>query len=223
MRVRSRCNWSRISSQWCRRRVSSSCFGSMDCSISARRSDAASVATSTRTGESGSENPCLARLQDSANAVGQDSSRFPRISAAKVPARRRGPVPADTSFLTAVRKASNAVETGGLSRVGLEGEGRRRMAGAESRIGVSVFRVFAVCAPRLKAPRIDFALQPAHYHVFDATTHDGGHLAGAGEAHWIKHLQQAGERACVAVVWGRSGARTSPRPLPATAGAATPG
>ena len=72
-----------------------------------RRARSVSAAAST----SGSENPCIARRQDSANAVGQDSNRFPRISTAKVPARRRGLVPADTSFLTAVRKASNAAET----------------------------------------------------------------------------------------------------------------
>ena len=75
----------------------------------------------------------------------------------------------------------------GFARVEVEGQGPRRVAGAEAWGG---------------APRVDVAFQPADHHVLDAPAHGGAHLARAGEAHRVEHLQQAGEGAGVAVVRG---------------------
>ena len=92
--------------------VASRCSASRSSPVSWRTArSAAASSDSAGASTSWSENPCLARLHDSANAVGQDSNRLPRISTAKVPARRRGLVPDDTSLRTAVRKASNSADS----------------------------------------------------------------------------------------------------------------
>ena len=100
---------------------------------------------------------------------------------------------------------AEGVERGGepgFARIGIEGQGLRRMAGAEARGEASLPQGVSPRAPRRKAPRVDVAFQPANDHIIDAPAHGGVHLARAGEAHRIEHLQQARERARVAVVRG---------------------
>ena len=92
--------------------VASRCSASRSSPVSWRTARSAAASSVSPAGSASCPaNPCRARLQDSANATGQESSRLPRISTAKVPARRRRFAPAETSARTAARKASNAVES----------------------------------------------------------------------------------------------------------------
>ena len=66
------------------------------------------AATSASLATSASASPSLLRRQDSAKEVGLLRRRFPRISTAKLPERRRRRSPLAISFLTALRNSSNA-------------------------------------------------------------------------------------------------------------------
>ena len=143
-----------------------------------RRSARSAAATSVSVATAGSRNPWRVRRHDSANAVGQESSRFPRISTAKVPARRRDCVPPATWRRTAARKASNAVASaasrGSASSGTACGGSRRPKRGAA-------------------LPFVDLAFQAPDHHVLNPAAHGVSHLAGPREAHRIEHLEEAGE------------------------------
>jgi len=64
--------------------------------------------TSDSLASSASARPSLQRRHDSANATGHESSRLPRISMAKLPARRRLRSPAAIHERIAARNSSNA-------------------------------------------------------------------------------------------------------------------
>ena len=104
--------------------VASRCWASRSSPVS-WRSVRSAAATSFSVAGSAPANPCRARLQDSANAVGHESRRLPRISTAKAPVRRLAAGPPDTRARTAVRKASKASDSaasrGSAARVSARG------------------------------------------------------------------------------------------------------
>ena len=84
----------------------------------------------------------------------------------------------------AVRKPSKAAESA-ASRGSGEFDRLRRQAAAEARCGAAL---------------VDLPFQAPDHHIPDPAAHGVSHFAGAGEAHRIEHLEEAGERAGVAVV-----------------------
>ena len=166
--------------------VASRCWASRSSPVS-WRSVRSAAATSFSVAGSAPESPCRARLQESANAVGHESSRLPRISTAKRAGAASGPrAPRHERANGGAESAEGGGEIG-FARFDVKGERLRRKPGTEA---------------RGTAPGVDVAFQPADHHVLCAPAHGGAHLGGAGEAHRIEHLQEPGERARVPVVGG---------------------